>query len=270
MKMMRKAVQGHRIFIAYDHPLFRDALNRLLDHEPAFQVVGQGGATELQAVCNLRPDVLLLDLSTPRRGLETLHALRTMSSGVRSLALASEPQRDAQIAAMHLGAHGIVLEEGPTAYLISGIREVAAGRYWLNGEAALDADEVVRRLSRDARTVIDAPDRCCLTRREREILSAVVEGESDQGIADRLSISPITVKHHLSHVFDKLGVASRLELTLFAVNHQLVASGNVAADLPWALSPGTRDDVPQFDENSARRSLLWQLSCPPGGEVSGR
>lgn len=243
MKMMRKAVQGHRIFIAYDHPLFRDALNRLLDHEPAFQVVGQGGATELQAVCNLRPDVLLLDLSTPRRGLETLHALRTMSSGVRSLALASEPQRDAQIAAMHLGAHGIVLEEGPTAYLISGIREVAAGRYWLNGEAALDADDVIRRLSRDARTVIDAPDRFCLTRREQEIVSAVVEGESDQGIADRLSISPITVKHHLSHVFDKLGVVSRLELTLFAVNHQLVASGNVAADLPWAPSPRTRDDV---------------------------
>jgi two-component system nitrate/nitrite response regulator NarL len=212
-----------RILIAYDQPIFCDGLRGLLGEQPGLLVVGETADAKqaVHLVPVLQPDVLLLDLATPVHGLSALDALRKASSGVRTIVLATAVQREAQFAALQLGARGIVLKDAPTALLVRGIRAVFTDHYWLGDDGASDVDAAMRRLS-NPESVNEAKDRFRLTRREMEIVWAVAVGDSNKSIAGRLSIAEVTVKHHLSHVFDKLGVFSRLELALFAINHGLV------------------------------------------------
>ena len=216
-----------RIVIAYDQPIFRDALKGLLNGEPGFLVIGEAAYAK-QAVELARarqPDVLLLDFAIPTRGLDALRALKTASSAVRTIVFAAEAQKEAQMAAMQLGARGIVLKESPTAFLLKGIRAVMSDDYWLHNEGTSDFGEAASRVS--VRPTNAAKERFRLTRREMEIVWLVASGDSNKGIARRLSVTEDTVKHHISHVFDKLGVFSRLELALFAINHGLVENGSM-------------------------------------------
>jgi two-component system nitrate/nitrite response regulator NarL len=212
-----------RILIAYDQAIFRDGLRRLLGEQPGLLVVGETADARqaVQVLPMLEPDVLLLDLAAPVHGLSALTALRNAASGVRTIVLATDAQREAQVAALQLGARGIVLKNAPTAVLVKAIRAVFTDHYWFGDDGASDVDGAMRRLS-GVESAREAKDRFRLTPREMEIVWAVAVGDSNKSIADRLSIAEITVKHHLSHVFDKLGVFSRVELALFALNHGLV------------------------------------------------
>jgi two-component system nitrate/nitrite response regulator NarL len=212
-----------RIVLADHQQIFRDGLKSLLNSEPGFVVVGEVGTAlhTLRMVRELHPDVLLVDLALPGGGLNVLKKLAAMPEPVRTIALTGSIDHDMLLAALQNGARGVILKESTTALLFKSIRSVIADQYWVGREDVGHIVERLRRLAQQSEADVHAK-RFRLTRREMEIVTAVAAGESNKGIAERLSLSEDTVKHHVSHVFDKLGVYSRLELAVFAINHKLV------------------------------------------------
>ncbi len=221
---MPKAPPSIRILIADDHAIFRDGLRRLLEAEPGLRVIGEAadGEEAVKLARQLKPDILLLDLAMPRTpGLEALRELGASATPVRTLLLTAAIERPQILEALQLGARGVVLKESATQLLLRGIRAVMEGQYWVGKDSVSDLVKTLRDLSpgtpEDSRK-----KKFGLTPRELEIVSAIVAGYNNRDIAQKFAISEQTVKHHLTNVFDKLGVSSRLELALFAVNHSLI------------------------------------------------
>jgi DNA-binding NarL/FixJ family response regulator len=216
--------QAITILIADDHPIFRDGLRRLLESERGFKVVGEAcdGVEAVDFVRKLKPEILLLDLAMPRRhGLEALREISNSHSGlVRVILLTAAAEREQIVQALQLGARGVVLKDCGTEILMRSIRSVLAGEYWVGREPVSNLLQYLRGLM-DSSTKISRQRRFGLTPRELDIVSAVVAGYANKEIAEHFKISEDTVKHHLSNIFDKTGVSTRLELALFAVNQAL-------------------------------------------------
>ena len=214
-----------RIVIADDHPIFREGLKRLLETDPALSVVGQasGGFDAVRLVREFAPDILLLDFAMPHgSGLDALRELAELGGTTRTVLLTADIDRGDTVVALQLGARGVVLKESATDLLLKCIRSVAAGQYWVGHERVSDLVDSLRRAGQDDGQAAPASR---LTRRELDIVAAIVEGAPNRDIAAQLGMSEQTVKNHLSHVFDKLGVSSRLELALYAMHHRLLANG---------------------------------------------
>jgi DNA-binding NarL/FixJ family response regulator len=211
-----------RILIADDHPIFRDGLKRLLEAESDLRVVGEAcdGVEAIELVKKLAPEILLLDLAMPRlAGLEALRGLSTTTVPVRVILLTAAAEKQQIVEALQLGARGVVLKDSATQILLTSIRAVMDGEYWVGRESVSNLVQYLRNLIDSSPP--PARRRYGLTPRELEIISAVVAGYANKEIAEHFKISEDTVKHHLSNVFDKLGVSTRLELALFAVNQAL-------------------------------------------------
>src|SRR5690349_11203772 len=211
-----------RILIADDHPIFRDGLRRLLESEPGFKVVAEAcdGVEAVEFVRRFKPDILLLDLAMPRRhGLEALRELSLNSSPLRVILLTAAAEREQIVEALQLGARGVVLKDCGTEVLLRSIHAVLNGHYWVGREPVSNLMQYLRGLMGSTKIARDR--RFGLTPRELEVVSAVVAGYANKEIAEHFKISEDTVKHHLSNIFDKLGVSTRLELALFAVNQSL-------------------------------------------------
>jgi DNA-binding NarL/FixJ family response regulator len=215
--------QPVRILIADDHPIFRDGLRRLLESEKGFKVIAEAcdGVEAVEFVRRLKPEILLLDLAMPRRpGLEALRELSVDSGSVRVILLTAAAEREQIVEALQLGARGVVLKDCGTEILMKSIRAVLAGEYWVGREPVSNLMQYLRGLM-ESSTKISRQKRFGLTPRELDIVSAVVAGFANKEIAEHFKISEDTVKHHLSNIFDKTGVSTRLELALFAVNQAL-------------------------------------------------
>ena len=217
-----------RILIADGHPIFRDGLRRLLETEADFQVIGDAGdvAGTLQLVRSLDPDVLLLDLAMTQAGRsDVLRALAAAAKLPRTILLAERIAQEELVTVLRLGVRGVVLREATTKLLCDSIRSVLRDQYALGPDQVRD---LVRAMvgSADANTISRNPFR--LTRRQLDIVAAVAIGETNKEVARHFSISEETVKRHLSSIFDKLGVFSRLELAIFALNHGLIDVDNDA------------------------------------------
>ncbi len=211
-----------RVLVANGHGLFRDGLRGLLE-VGGFKVVGE--TADGEAVVSLaektQPDVILLDLAMPRQdGIEILRRLSAAEIPARTLLMISSTQRSEAIRALKMGAYGVIPQEATSQRLYESIRCVVSGQYWIGRESVSDLVKALREESHPAGGL--QQKRFGLTPRELEIITLVVAGYSNPGIAQKFSISEQTVKHHISNIFDKLGVSNRLELALFAVNHRLV------------------------------------------------
>lgn len=222
--MAEKTEKKIRIVIADDHPIFRDGLRKLLESEPGLEVVGEAadGSEVASVVRKTKPDILLLDLAMPRLpGLESLRQIAQADTKVHSILLTAAADREQVLEALQLGARGVVLKESATQVLLKSIRCVMEGQFWVGRGAVSDLVQALR--SAAASPTAERPEQAFgITPRELEIIGAVTAGLSNKDIAAKFDISEDTVKHHLTNIFDKLGVSNRLELALFAIHHSLV------------------------------------------------
>jgi len=205
--------QPIRLIIADDHAIFRDGLRRLLATQPDFQVIGEAsdGKEAVSLAQSMKPDVLLLDLAMPRvPGMEVLRELSRQETPVRTILLTAAIQPFAVTSALQLGARGIVLKASPPEMLLKSIRSVHEGQFWVGSEPVSSWAKPGQSTSGFG-----------LTSREVEIISAIKKGSSNREIAGQLAISEETVKRHLSNIYGKLGVSSRLELAVLASEQHL-------------------------------------------------
>jgi two-component system nitrate/nitrite response regulator NarL len=213
-----------RIVVADDHPVVRFGVKNMLMNEPGFEVVGEAedGDDAITQTLEFEPDILLLDLSMPRLpGLEAMRAIMAKSPRVKIVLLTATISTQQVIEALQIGARGIVLKDSVAGDLTHSLRAVLSGDYWIGGKRVVNLLSALHELTAQAAAV---PERKTygLTPRELEVVSCIVEGCSNRDIAKQFSISEETVKRHLSNVFDKTGVSTRLELALFAIAHKLV------------------------------------------------
>lgn len=214
-----------RIVVADDHPVVRFGVKNMLENEPGFEVIGEAedGDVAITETLNLEPDVLLLDVQMPRLpGLEALRAIMDRSPRVKIILLTSTISPHEIIEALQIGARGIILKDSVAGDLADAMRAVIAGDYWIGGERVINLVTALNNLIRQAGAV---PEKKTygLTPRELEVVTCIVEGCSNKDIAKQFTISEETVKRHLSNIFDKTGVSTRLELALFAITHKLVS-----------------------------------------------
>jgi len=220
-----------RIVIADDHPVFREGLVKLLQAKPDLQVVGVAadGADAMALVAKLEPDLLLLDLAMPRMtGLVTLRELKDRAARARIIMVTAAIDRTEIITALQLGAQGVVMKGSASEVLFKSIRAVMAGQYWVGRNRVPDLATSLRELN--ASHPQPTRKQFGLTPRELEVVGVILAGYSNNDIATKFAISEKTVKHHLTNIFDKLGVSNRLELALFALHHHLVDAAPVPAE----------------------------------------
>ncbi len=209
-----------RILIADDHPIFCAGLRRLLEVEPGFDIVceARDGIEAVEMVASLRPDLVLLDQAMPRmEGIEVVHELTQRGIASRFILLTAAISRQRTVEALRLGAHGIVLKEAASDLLFRAIRAVMNGQTWVGRETVSDIVDYMRGKP-------SGPDhrKFRLTPREQQVVAAVVSGMTNKDIARQFAVSEDTIKHHVSNIFDKVGVSNRLELALVALEHELV------------------------------------------------
>ena len=203
-----------RLAVVDDHPVVRQGLTAMLRWEPELELVGEAadGQEAVDLILRQRPDVVLLDLRLPGlSGVEVMRQVRPRAPEVRFLVLTTY-DTDSYIApALAAGARGYLLKDATIDELMQGVRSVVAGR------PALEPTVAARLLDR-----LSDPQGGELSEREREVLHLLVSGASNKGIAQDLSLSENTIKAHISHIFNKLGVQSRAEAVAVALQRGLV------------------------------------------------
>jgi NarL family two-component system response regulator LiaR len=201
-----------RVLLADDHAVLREATAELVDHQPDMVVVGQAGTGEetVRLTRELRPDVVVMDIAMPRgNGLEATRSIVSELPDTRVLVLTAHEDRDHVIPLLGAGAIGYLPKTVGLNELLDAIR--SAGR----GESVLPpsvASVVVRHLAGEA----EQTPRSALTSREMEVLRLVSQGLSNYQVAHKLGLSVRTIEAHLTHVYNKLDVASRTEAALLA------------------------------------------------------
>ncbi|MGM1017210.1 MAG: response regulator [Actinomycetota bacterium] len=201
-----------RILVADDHPVVRSGIVGLLALDEGLEVVGeaQDGIEAVALAQRLRPDVVLMDLRMPgMSGAEATAAIIDAAPDIRVLVLTTYESDDDILGAIEAGASGYLLKASPHQEIVAGVRAVAGGRTVL---APSIAATLVSRMRVDAE-----PPRPQLSPREREVLRRVAAGRSNPEIARDLFIGEATVKTHLLHVFEKLGVSDRTRAVTLAL-----------------------------------------------------
>lgn len=209
-----------RILIADDHPVFRYGLRTLLESESNLTVIGEAvdGSEVAKLIGELKPDVLLLDLAMPRlTGIEVLREMASTHGSVRTIVLTAAIENRQIVEALQLGARAILLKDAAIQLVTKCIESVMAGSYWVGQETVTNLVEYLRSLEA-GKEPRKSPRLAEFTPRERQIISAIIVGSTNKEIASKLTLSEDTVKHHLSHIFAKAGVSSRLELAIWSMN----------------------------------------------------
>ena len=212
-----------RIVIADDHPIVLDGLEHLFRLEPDLEVVARcvDGAEALNAVRELEPDILLLDLRMRgKNGLTVLRELGAEGSTTRVVLLTASESAEDLLAAVKAGASGYLTKDTPLPRLASAMRDVIDGGAAISPAMGGKLFSALRDLLRHSGSKsLRSPE---LTGREIEILGLVGRGKTSKEIAEELFISENTVRNHVRNILDKLGMKSRFEAVNWAIREGLI------------------------------------------------
>jgi DNA-binding NarL/FixJ family response regulator len=206
-----------RVMLVDDHEVVRRGLRGFLELQPDIEVVGEApdGVIAVEQAAQLTPDVVLMDLLMPNMdGLTAIGEIKQANPVIEIIAVTSFIEEEKVTAALEAGASGYLLKDADAEEVAAAIRSAHAG------EVHLDA-AVARLLAQRMRSRRDTEPVEPLTPREKEVLSQLAKGASNKEIAYELSITERTARTHVSNILGKLGLASRTQAALWAVEHKL-------------------------------------------------
>lgn len=210
-----------RLVIADAYPMFRHGLRRLLETRAHLRIVGETGDSFAlpQLIRDLCPDILLFGVMPARRSAaETLKEIAGARTGVRTIILTGAIHTPEVVEAVQCGAAGVMTKDSTADVVFKGIDCVMDGHYWVGDSTVSDVTSSLRKLNFERRRA----KAFGLTRRELDIVRVMVSGYTNKQIAREFSISESTVKRHVTHIFDKVGASTRVEVALFAAHHRLL------------------------------------------------
>jgi two-component system, NarL family, nitrate/nitrite response regulator NarL len=213
-----------RVLLIHNHKIIRAGLRLLIDGQTEMKVVGEVDkySDAIAAVGHEQPDIVLLDLVMgAESSIDYIPKLVGASLRSRVLILTAISDPDLHQRAVQMGAMGIVTLEQPPEVLIKAIRKIHQGEAWLDRATVGNLLSEMSRNGKAGKRASEFGQAQALTRRERDIIGIVAQGLKNRQIAEQLSISEITVRHHLTSIFDKLAVADRFELIIYAYKHGL-------------------------------------------------
>ena len=220
-----------RVLLVDDHPMVRRGMRDFLELHDDLEVVGEAvdGAGAIELATALRPDIVVMDLMLPGiDGVEATSTIKARQPAIEIVAITSFIEDDRIVAAIEAGASGFLLKDAEADELAAAIRAAAAGEVHLDPAVA----SVVARRMRDAGGS-GASGRSGasnglgqLTARELDVLAGVARGLSNRAIAADLGITERTARTHVSNILSKLGLASRTQAALLAVQHRLERDGH--------------------------------------------
>jgi two-component system response regulator NreC len=211
-----------RIVIAEDYTILREGLKSLLSSSANFEIIGEAedGREAIRCVEQLKPDLILMDLSMPRmNGLEAIREIKRRFSKTAILVLTVHKTEEYILATLKAGADGYVLKDATQAELMMAVKNVLSGKHYISPGIS---EKVIEGYLDGRKTLKTRTSWETLTQREREILKLIAEGYKNKEIADFLCISPKTVEKHRANLMEKLSLHNVQALTSFAIDKGLV------------------------------------------------
>lgn len=211
------------VFLADDHAVVRDGLRYLLDAQPDIHVIGDAGSGQeaIQQVPDLCPNVVVMDIAMPEvNGIEATRRIADTCPSVRSIILSMHSTSEHVFRALQAGAHGYLLKECAGAEVADAVRAVHAGHRYLS---AAISDKLIDDYMRQRQSPMPKGPLERLSPREWEVLQLIVEGASNDEIADLLCLSPKTIVTYRSRLMQKLGIGDLPSLVKFAIQHGLTS-----------------------------------------------
>ena len=215
---------GIRVIVVGGHKLERDGLALLFATDSSFVAMSDGGdpPEAFARASDSAPDVVLIDIDrAPNRALQTLQQVKKLAPDSRLLVLTANTDRELAGALVLEGARGIVSKDRSGEHLLDAIRKVHEGELWI--DRATSAHLIADLADKRSRASAD-PEQAkiaSLTPRERDVVALAAKGHSNKAIAERMKISDNTVRHHLTSIFSKLGIADRVALVVYTYQHKI-------------------------------------------------
>jgi DNA-binding NarL/FixJ family response regulator len=212
----------HKILIVDDHALMRNGLEAMLESEPDFEVVGVAadGMMAMRSVAELRPDVILMDLTMPRTsGIDAIVQIKRQYPNTKIIALTFHKEDKYIHATLEAGADAYVLKDDSRTELFNALANVTNGKNYLSPSIV---DKVVAGYLSGGDVASSEPSWEVLTRREREVIKLIAEGKRTKEIAVYLSLSPKTIEKHRTNLMRKLDLHNVSEVTVYALKNGFV------------------------------------------------
>jgi DNA-binding NarL/FixJ family response regulator len=212
----------HNILIVDDHALMRNGLEAMLASEPDYDVVGvaSDGMTAIRSVADLKPDVVLMDLTMPRTsGMDAIVQIKRQYPDIKIVALTFHKEEKYIHATLEAGADAYVLKDDSRTELFNALANVVTGNNYLSPSIV---DKVVAGYISGGDAPTSKPSWEVLTRREREVIKLIAEGRRTKEIAEYLSLSPKTIEKHRTNLMRKLDLHNVSEVTVYAIKNGFV------------------------------------------------